>query len=144
MTTNIQGLTRALALLCMLTGGVAHAELAVIAHPGVKLVGISKSELKDIYLGRARSLPNGTPVEALDQSSDSPARRQFMRDVLGMDERALKSYWAKLIFTGKAKPPRALDGDEAVKQAVAGNPHGIGYVQGRHVDSSVKVLLILP
>jgi hypothetical protein len=132
-----------LMLLCVVAGS-AHAELAVIAHPSLKLVGISKDELGEIYLGRTKSFPNGAWVERVDQDADSAARRQFIKDVLDMDEGSLKSYWAKQIFTGKAKPPQTVGDDEAVKRWVADNAEGLGYIQGKHVDSSVKVLLILP
>lgn len=124
--------------------GVAQAELAIIAHPSQKVVGVSLEDVGDIYLGRARSFPTGGPVEAVDQDSGTASHRQFLDKALKMDERALKSYWAKRIFAGKSKPPRSMGDDEAVKKWVAANPNGLGYVQGKFVDSSVKVLLIIP
>ncbi|MCK9532111.1 MAG: hypothetical protein M0R77_16360 [Gammaproteobacteria bacterium] len=145
MRKTRHGLLGALLFSCACAlAGTARAELAVIANPHVKLVGISTQELKDLYLGRARTLPDGSAVELFDQPADSAAYAQFARDVLGLDVQALKSYRAKLMFTGKARLPQVFDTDEAVKRAVAGNPRGLGYVQGRHVDASVKVLLILP
>jgi ABC-type phosphate transport system substrate-binding protein len=124
--------------------GVAQAELAIIAHPSQKVVGVSQDNVSDIYLGRSKTFPNGAVVEAVDQDSASASYQQFLGKVLKMDAAALKSYWAKRIFSGKAKPPRSLGDDEAVKKWVAANPNGLGYVQGKFVDSSVKVLLIIP
>jgi ABC-type phosphate transport system substrate-binding protein len=144
MSGKLHGFFAALALCAAVITAPANAELAVIAHPSVELVGISKQELKEIYLGRARTFPNGDPVTPLDQPGDSAAYRQFARDVLDMDTQALKSYRAKLMFAGKGKPPQVLTSDAAVKKAVAGNPGALGYVQGRQVDGTVKVLLILP
>jgi ABC-type phosphate transport system substrate-binding protein len=123
---------------------MAQAELAIIAHPSVKLVGISADDLKDIYTGREKVFPNGSPVSPVDQESGTAARTQFLKNVMHMDEQELRSYWAKQLFTGKAKKPETLSDDEAVKRWVAENPDGLGYVQGKYVDGSVKVLLIVP
>jgi len=64
--------------------------------------------------------------------------------VIKKDDSALKVYWSKLLFTGKAQPPDEIGDDAAVKKWVATNPDAIGYVDGKFVDSSVKVLLIIP
>ncbi len=120
------------------------AEVAVIVHPSNSLTKISKSEVSDIYLGRAEEFANGLVAEPLDQASQSPLRRQFTKSVLGMDEGGLKNHWSKLMFSGRGQPPEALNGDEAVKEAVAANPHGIGYITSSAVDESVKVVLIVP
>lgn len=144
MNTKMKMLWAGLLLIAGSAFSNAYAELAIIGHPSLKVVGVSVENLSDIYLGRAKTFPNGSPVDAVDQDTGTDSRQQFLDKVLKMDERALKSYWAKRIFTGKARPPEALAGDEAVKKWVAANPSGLGYVQGKFVDSSVKVLLIIP
>jgi ABC-type phosphate transport system substrate-binding protein len=121
-----------------------HAELAVIAHPDNALVGITKDELKNIYLGKVRAFPGGKTVKAVDQALNSKARKQFNRDVLQMSEGKRKTYWSRLMFTGKAKPPTIMDSDAAIKEWVATHPEALGYISGGGVDSRVKVLLIIP
>lgn len=120
------------------------AELAVIVHPSNSLSKISKSEVSDIFLGRADEFANGKAAEPLDQINSSPTRRQFIKAVLGMDEGALKSHWSKLMFSGKGQPPEMLSSDEEIRAAIAANPHGIGYINRSLVDESVKVVLIVP
>lgn len=122
----------------------AHAGLAVIAHPDNSLVGITKEELKNIFLGKVRAFPGGKKVEAVDQEPGSKARDQFNSAVLQMSEGKRKSYWSRLMFTGKAKPPVSMDGDEAIKQWISSHPDGLGYIDGGEVDDRVKVLLIIP
>ena len=51
--------------------------------------------------------------------------------------------WSRLIFTGKATPPKELPDAAAVKKAVATDPKAIGYIDKSEVDSTVKVLLLL-
>lgn len=127
-------------------GGVtqARAELAIIAHPQNSLMGISKDEIRDIYRGLQKTFAGGGRVEAVDQAAGSAARDKFNNDVLQMNESRRKSYWSKLMFTGKGKPPRVLNGDEAIRDWVASHPEAVGYIDGGKLDSRVKVLLILP
>lgn len=132
------------ALLIALGSTAARAELAVIAHPDTAVAGISADELARIYLGKTGTLPNGQRVTPVDQAEGSPARAKFYRRVVGMDARELKSYWSKLMFTGKGKPPQSLPDGRAVREWVAGHPGSLGYVDGTQVDGSVKVLLIVP
>lgn len=122
----------------------AQAGTAIIAHPGNPLAGITQEQLARIYLGKTREFPNGTPVTALDLREGSATRIKFYKSVTDKDEAALKSYWSKLLFTGKAQPPKEMNDDEAVKEWVSKNPDALGYVDGKVLDKSVKVLLILP
>ena len=135
----------ALFLLALWAGSApAHAALAIIVHPGNSLSGITHDEAANIYLGRTGVFANGARVTPVDQGAGSPMRKKFYSAVVKRDEAALKAYWSRLMFAGKGQPPRELGGDEAVKNWVAANPDGIGYVDGKFVDGSVKVLLIIP
>jgi ABC-type phosphate transport system substrate-binding protein len=133
-------------LLMMLCAGFvpAHAALAIIVHPSNNLSGITADEAADIYLAKAGVFANGKRAIPLDQAASSPMRKKFYSAVVKKDDSTLKVYWSKLLFTGKANPPREIGDDAAVKSWVASNPDAIGYVDGKFVDSSVKVLLIIP
>ena len=135
----------ALLLLTLCAGFVpAHAALAIIVHPGNSLSGITADEAADIYLAKAGVFTNGKRAIPVDQVATSPMRKKFYSAVIKKDDSTLKVYWSKLMFTGKANPPREIGDDAAVKSWVASNPDAIGYVDGKFVDSSVKVLLIIP
>lgn len=122
----------------------AAAELAIIVHPANSVTQINKSELSDLYLGRSEAFGNGLVAEPLEQSSQSPVRRHFIKAVLGMDEGALKSHWSKLMFSGKGQPPVTLADDAEIREAVATNRRAIGYINKNAVNGSVKVVLIVP
>ena len=122
----------------------AHAALAVIVHPSNSTSGISADQAADIYLAKVGVFPNGTRAIPVDQASNNVARKKFYSAVIKKDESTLRVYWSKLLFTGKAQPPRDIGDDVDVKSWVASNPDAIGYVDGKFVDSTVKVLLIIP
>lgn len=135
----------ALAAVLLLTGvHAARAEIAVITNPNTQVIGLSRETIADIYLGKRKTYPNGSRVKPVDQSSNSPVRQKFYRSVVKMSDSEVNRYWAKLKFTGKGKPPRTITGDEAVKNWVASNPGAIGYIDGKYLDKSVKVILIIP
>jgi len=138
------GLTALLLLIGANATTVVAAELAVIVHPSNSMSRISENELSDIYLGATDTFPNGGAAEPVDQAAQSPARSHFIKAVLGMNESALQSYWSKLMFSGKGEPPKQLPGDMEVRRFVATNPNAIGYIDKSDVDSSVKVVLIIP
>ena len=122
----------------------AHAALAVIVHPSNNMSGITAEEAANIYLAKVGVFSNGKRAIPVDQSASSSVRKKFYSTVIKKDDSTLKVYWSNLLFTGKANPPREIGDDADVKSWVAGNPEAIGYVDGKFVDSSVKVLLILP
>lgn len=132
------------ALALAAAGSAAHAALAIIAHPSNPAAGVTAEEAEQIYLGKSRALANGHRITPVDQTVGTASRVKFYRSVLKKDERELKAYWSKLIFTGKGQPPREVGDDAAVQAWVASHPDAIGYVDGKFVNSSVKVLLIVP
>lgn len=121
----------------------AQAGMAIIAHPSNPLAGITAEEAAKIYLGKSVSFNNGRSATPVDQTA-GPTRTKFNKQVLDKDDGELKAYWSKLLFTGKGRPPEEVGDDAAVKAWVARHPEGLGYVDGKVVDGSVKVLLILP
>lgn len=122
----------------------AFAATAIIAHPTNAITGLSATQTAQIYLGRTRTFPDGKPATPIDQPEGSAAREKFITNVLQKNERTLKSYWTKLLYTGKGRPPDVIGSDQLVKEWVSKNQSAIGYVDGRVLDESVKVLLIVP
>jgi ABC-type phosphate transport system substrate-binding protein len=122
----------------------AHAEIAIITHPDTRVAGVTLDELEKIYLGKKSRFSNGIKAEPIDQVEGRDLRKRFYKAVTEMDERAVKRYWSQRMFTGKGKPPEAMDDDQDVMKYISDNPNSLGYVEGRYVDDTVKILLILP
>lgn len=134
-------------VMALLIAGVvpaAQAGIAIITNPGVNEIGISSDKVADIYMGRKKTFSDGTRVEPIDQASDTSVRKKFYQSVVKMSNSQVNRYWAKLKFTGKGRPPRVISGDEAVRNWVATHPGAIGYIDGKYLNDTVKVVLILP
>jgi len=128
-------------LLASLFGTSAHAGIAVIVHPGSGVDSLSVSDVKKLFLGKRKKLPDGKKAIPVDQAEGSAIRADFGKKVLGKSADQLKAYWTKIIFSGKGSPPRELADDGAVKAYVADNPGAIGYIDSGSLDSSVKAVL---
>ena len=124
--------------------GAARAEVAIIVNPGNAESRLNLEEVRDLYLGKSMMFPGGSKAVVIDQKDGTPAKDEFLAKVLKKEPGQYKSHWAKLIFSGKAVPPSIMGNDADVKGWVARNPDGLGYIDKRTVDSSVKVLLTVP
>lgn len=119
---------------------IADAEVAVIVNNSNANATMSNSDISRIFLGKSSKFPDGSAASPLDQSNGSSVRQEFNDKVLGKSESQLKSYWSRLIFTGKGTPPKQLGDDAAVKAAVAADANAIGFIDSASVDGSVKVV----
>lgn len=115
------------------------AEVVVIGNLANDMQ-LDASDVRKIYLGKTKELPNGERAIKYDLPKGAEAREEFRKRVLGKTESRLNSYWARMQFSSKGQPPEALSSAEAVKQAVSENGNAIAYLDSVDVDGSVKVL----
>ena len=132
-----------LALCCALAWGVAQADIFVIVNAANPVRQLSNQEVADLYLGRARSYPNGTPVLILDQANSRSEREQFFRLLLNMPLAQVNAYWARLTFTGRQTPPEVRSDDQAVLSSVSRSVQAIGYVGSPPQYPGVRVIQYL-
>lgn len=123
-----------LAVSAFILAAPAFAEVVVVVNPA-NADAVSKDQIAAIYLGKSTAL---TPV---DQADGSAVRGEFYKKVADKDAAQAKALWSKLVFTGKATPPKEVGSSADVKKAVAANPKGIGYIEKSAVDATVKVVL---
>ncbi|MEH6447198.1 MAG: phosphate ABC transporter substrate-binding protein [Oleispira sp.] len=127
-------------LLIGLASSLANAEISVIVSNNNPNTAIDQATVGKIFLGKTKSFPDGSQAVPIDQDDGAAARNAFNSTILGKSSSQLKSYWSRLIFTGKGTPPKQSGNDAAVKQLVANNPNIIGYVDSSVVDDTVKVV----
>ena len=102
---------------------------------------VDKAAIAKLFTGEVRSWPDGGGVVLFDQPEDNALRGVFYTTVVGRSPAQAKAAWAQLTFSGKATPPKVVEGDAEVKKAVAANRNAIGYIKPSSVDDTVKVLL---
>ncbi|HEY7884953.1 MAG TPA: phosphate ABC transporter substrate-binding protein [Cellvibrionaceae bacterium] len=118
----------------------ALADVVVITHPSGP-DSMTQNQVRDLYIGRSKQLPDGHTADPIDLASGHALRDEFHTTVTGRSQAQLNAFWSQQVFTGKGQPPRTLDTTTAVKTAVASTPGAIGYITADEVDDSVKVVL---
>jgi hypothetical protein len=113
----------------------AHAEIVVVVGAKAGKGPMTSEQVTDIFLGRDNSM------EPVDLSDSTNLRNDFYTKVTGKDAAQVKSMWTKLIFTGKATPPKIAASAAEVKSKLAEDGKSIGYMNKSDVDGSVKVVL---
>ncbi|MCF8203723.1 hypothetical protein [Roseateles puraquae] len=119
----------------------AQAQVAVVVNPKSAAASMTADQVASIFLGKSATLPSGATAAAADQAEGSAIREQFYSKVAGKQAAQVKAAWSRLVFSGKATPPKELSSSADVKKFVAANPDAIGYIEKSAVDGSVKVVL---
>lgn len=120
-----------------------EAHLVVIVSSKSPIKALTKSEVADIYLARTAQLPDGGEAIPLDQTDAGANRSEFYESVTGKSPAQLRAYWSKLIFTGRAQPPRVFTDVAAIKRFISDHPNAIGYIDEQELDPSVRAVLVL-
>jgi ABC-type phosphate transport system substrate-binding protein len=110
-----------------------YADVVVIVSAKSSAKTMTPDEISQIFLGKSTAMK---PVD----TAGAPIRSQFYTKVAGKDDAQVKAIWSKLVFTGKATPPKELPTSADVVKAVSTDSSSIGYVEKSAVDSTVKVV----
>src|SRR5450432_560205 len=127
------------AALCIASHGV-FAQVAVVVNPKSPLASMTADQVSGIFLGKSNTLPSGGTAAPTDLPDSAAIREVFYTKVTGKSTAQVKAAWSRLVFSGKATPPKELATSADVKKFVASNPDAIGYIEKSAVDSSVKVI----
>ncbi|WP_045855993.1 type 2 periplasmic-binding domain-containing protein [Teredinibacter purpureus] len=115
------------------------AEVAVIVHPS-NADAFADKDVTKIFLGKVKTFPSGGAVLPLGRAEGAEVTSEFNSKVLDKSASQLKSYWSKLVFTGKGTPPKEFESDGEILQLVATNPNMIGFVDAGSVADNVRVV----
>jgi ABC-type phosphate transport system substrate-binding protein len=124
------------ALLCVLVPGASGSadDFKIVVSAKNPPASIKRQDLARIFLKKTTRWPDGQPLVVVDQSSRTPVRTAFTRDVLkteGLSQMsAVESYWQQLLFSGRGTPPAIKVSDAEVLAFVSATPGAIGYVSG--------------
>ena len=117
--------------------------LVVIVHPQSGVNTLSTDDAVNIFMGRYRKLPSGIVAFPIDIGDGSAERRRFYEALVQKNLADIDAYWARLMFSGQTSPPLRVPDSSTAVQLVAGNRAAIAYVDPRHIDNRVKVVMEL-
>ena len=140
---KILNLNRALILstALLLFSTLVHSEtVVVIASASSPVSKLDKEQVANLFLGKSSSYPDGSAAVPIEQTDGSTAHEEFHKNVTEKSASQLKSYWSKMIFSGKGTAPKEVANNTELLKLVAANPTMIGYVDKNTLDKSVKVI----
>lgn len=141
MRTNLKRLIVSLSL-CMAAALPAHGETVLVSARNSAISNISREEAEQLYLGRLNALRDGTPVRLLDLPA-GPIRNAFYQQLTGKNPTQTRAYWSRIVFTGRARPPREVAGPEQLLAALKQDPNLIGYLHVYELSPDLRILLHL-
>lgn len=130
------------ATLLSLPAFVCAAELAVVVSKNSPVSQISDAEVKQLFSGKLRNV-NGDDVQTLDLASGNKHRNAFYQQLLGRNSNQMRSHWARLVFTGKARPPREVSSSREMASMVGSSNTLVGYIPASEVSDSLRVLKVV-
>jgi len=134
-----------LILLSGVAGPLAADSFVVIVNDTEPVSSLSPQEVSNLFLRKLAKWPDGTNVVPVDLDEGSPARVSFSRSVHGKNVGAIKAYWQKMIFSGRAIPPPEKRSPAEVVAFVRSQRGAIGYVpQGTPLGPGIKTLTLAP
>lgn len=142
--TMIKRFAAALAVLLSLSVPRAQAAgVKLVVHATNAVDSITKAKVADLFLKRVTRWENGRTVTPVDQSEKNAVRTVFSKELLGKEVSWVKSYWQKMIFSGRATPPAELSSDSEVLELIRTNTDAIGYVSdSATIPAGVKTLTV--
>jgi ABC-type phosphate transport system substrate-binding protein len=130
-------------ILALIAGRATAANVKVVVNASSSVSSITKAKAADLFLKRVTRWDNGRAVTPIDLSDKSAVRGAFSKELLGKEVAWVKSYWQKMIFSGRSTPPAELSSDSEVLDFIRNNPDAIGYVsEGATLPAGVRALPI--
>ncbi|MBX3616546.1 hypothetical protein [Nitrosomonas sp.] len=130
----------AMIVLMLLISVQAQADIVVVVHPSSRLKNLTQQQIIDIYMGRIHAVEDTNRIVPYDQPQDSELRASFYQHLTGRPVAFINAYWARLLFTGRASPPRQVTDNMSIVDIVEKDPNVIGYIDERNLNDRVSVV----
>ena len=123
---------------CLFFSSMTYADVVVIVNAD-NAASIDAASVKKIFLGKSKTFSDGSSAIPINLTGSDEVRTDFNSKVLGKKDSQVKAIWSRLIFSGRATPPKELSGLELV-EFVSKNKDAIGYVEASVATDAVKAI----
>ncbi len=125
-------------MIFMLTSLLEATDIAIVISRTFNANSLDKASVARIFLAKTNHI-NSIRVKVFELKNSS-YKKQFYKKVSGKSLAQLRSYWTRLIFTGKAQPPKQLKNREDLIQKMQDDSTVISYLPLSEVADEMKVL----
>lgn len=132
-----------LMVLFLITASISSVfaqDVVVICNKNVSENVLNQIDINKIFLGKKTEWSNSQNIKfAIMKKED--IHKIFLKEYIGKTEAQFRTYWKKMVFTGKGRLPLSFDTPEEMIQYVAQTEGAVGYIPKDAADDSVKILL---
>lgn len=136
-------LIRLLTFAVTLLPAAARGEIVIVTSQRSGAIELSREQAEKLYLGRATTLSDGTPVKLVDLPNGA-TRDDFYLKLTNKNPAQIVAYRSRLVFNGRATPPIEADNLGEARQWLTDTPNLIGYLERTDITPGMRVLLRLP
>jgi hypothetical protein len=136
-----------LAAVSLASGSVAYGGddgFVLICNAKISTQALSRSEVRSLYTGKAKTL-GGNAVVVVIRSDDDAPFAEFADQVFGVPAKTLLAKIKQEVFKGEMSKPVKAETDDDVLRFVGGSPGMIGVVSsqtGSHLPKTVTAVAI--
>jgi len=127
-----------LLLLIILATLIQAQPISVVVSKNFDVADLSKFQVKRIFLSITNKV-DSNKVKVYEIKNTS-YKKEFYQNVSGKSLGQLRSYWARLIFTGKAQAPKQLQDVKELIAKMQEDNRVISYVLSSQITSDMRVL----
>lgn len=132
-----------LLLAALLVSSPGLAEILIVTSNRSGPIELTREQAEKLYLGRSTTLNDGTPASLVDLPN-GPVRDEFYLKLTGKNPAQIQAYWSRLVFTGRALPPKEARTLAEARQWLTDTPNLIGYLDRNEPTVGMRILLRLP
>jgi ABC-type phosphate transport system substrate-binding protein len=115
----------------------------IIVNTENPIQSIDRKPLADMFLKRTTRWSDELVIQPVDLEPESEVREEFSQKILKRKATAVRSYWQRLLFSGRNIPPPEYKTDEEVIRFVSENRSAIGYVSSSAtIRGGVKTVVL--
>lgn len=112
--------------------------IQVIVNKNSELISLNRQQIVNLFLGRARSFPNGKQSKTFDYKMGSTLRQNFFEWLTGKNISDIDAYWARLRYSGRMSPPKEISNIKNTLAMVRKNPNAIAYIRQQDSEHLAK------
>jgi ABC-type phosphate transport system substrate-binding protein len=101
---------------------------------------LTKSQVIDLFMGKYLAFPNGIRASTVDIDGDDNLKERFYEQLVGMSLARVNSFWSRIKFTGRAKPPLQKPDEDAIVQFITLKKDAIAYISRSKLNDNLKVV----
>ena len=130
-------------ILALLLPVAAIAQIVVVVNSDSGVEKLDRSEVVNIFLGSFRQLPSGIMATPIDLPRAHPDRAEFYRQLVGKNSAEINTYWARLVFSGKTRPPIQTEREQEAVFLVQSEVGGVTYLDRGKVSGKMRIVFEL-